>query len=536
MDRIIKGGTADVSIDVYIIDETTGIPETGVVFNEAGIDLKYRREGAAVVAIVEVDLATPLLTDPHLDGGFLEIGNGVYRFDLPDAVCAAGVKHVTVFGTITGMIVLPVEIQLVAFDPDDTVRLGLTSLPNAAAEAAGGLYTRGAGAGQINQPANGAIDANAVSAVAAFFQDCFTVDSGEVSGAEVSGSLILEIVKVAWDRVLTGGTHNIATSAGRRLRGIQEFQGYENGAIWIDTVNGTAGTTDFENGTVENPVDSIADANTLAASLGITRFVVNPGSSITFAAAQEDQVFMGFNWTLALNGQSISGSRIVGAVVSGTATGATQPVFDKCDVGNVTLPGVHLENCGLTGTLTVSAADDYLLDDCHSNVPSNGDAIIDFAAAAASSIHLTRWCGGLDIRNMGQVGADLLHVMGWGDITLNANCVGGTLDIHGDWDITDNSITVTVVQTSAYNAGNVNAEVVDALNVDTYAEPGQGALPVSASMRLKLDYVYKYLRNLKKQNANTFELYDDAGAVVDQKATVSDAAGTSTKGELVSGP
>lgn len=39
---------------------------------------------------------------------------------------------------------------------------GMTALPDAAAEAAGGLYTRGSGAGQINQPANGMIDANVV--------------------------------------------------------------------------------------------------------------------------------------------------------------------------------------------------------------------------------------------------------------------------------------------------------------------------------------------------------------------------------------
>lgn len=45
-----------------------------------------------------------------------------------------------------------------AVDLDDSVRAGLTALPNAAAEAAGGLYTRGSGAGQINQPANGVID------------------------------------------------------------------------------------------------------------------------------------------------------------------------------------------------------------------------------------------------------------------------------------------------------------------------------------------------------------------------------------------
>jgi hypothetical protein len=45
-------------------------------------------------------------------------------------------------------------------DLADSVRAGLTALPNAAAEAAGGLYTRGTGGGQINQDANGRVDAN----------------------------------------------------------------------------------------------------------------------------------------------------------------------------------------------------------------------------------------------------------------------------------------------------------------------------------------------------------------------------------------
>lgn len=52
--------------------------------------------------------------------------------------------------------------QVVAVNVEDAVRFGLSALPNAAAEAAGGLYTRGTGAGQINQPGNGRIDVNLV--------------------------------------------------------------------------------------------------------------------------------------------------------------------------------------------------------------------------------------------------------------------------------------------------------------------------------------------------------------------------------------
>lgn len=56
--------------------------------------------------------------------------------------------------------------QVVTWDPYDSVRQGMTALPNAAAQAAGGLYTQGTGAGQINQNANGQIDTRIVGASA----------------------------------------------------------------------------------------------------------------------------------------------------------------------------------------------------------------------------------------------------------------------------------------------------------------------------------------------------------------------------------
>lgn len=139
----IKAGTTNVSVTIRIIDDTDGTPETGAVWNTAGIDLEYRREGAISTDITEATLAA--LTTAHTDGGFLHIGNGYYRLDLPDAACAAGVTGVLVHGTVTGMVVIGCYIQLVAYDPFDAVRAGLTALPNAAAAAAGGLPISDAG-------------------------------------------------------------------------------------------------------------------------------------------------------------------------------------------------------------------------------------------------------------------------------------------------------------------------------------------------------------------------------------------------------
>lgn len=118
---IVKKGVTDRSIPLRIIDSTDGTPETGVVFNTSGIDLWYRREGAAKVSITEATLAA--LTTAHSDGGFLHISDGVYRLDSPDAAFATGANHVDFGGTVTGMIVIGGRVRLVDYDPE-------ASLPN----------------------------------------------------------------------------------------------------------------------------------------------------------------------------------------------------------------------------------------------------------------------------------------------------------------------------------------------------------------------------------------------------------------------
>lgn len=82
----------------------------------------------------------------------------------------------------------------------------------------------------------------------------------------------------------------------------------------------------------------------------------------------------------------------------------------------------------------------------------------------------------------------------------------------------------------------INAEVVDALNVDTYAEPGQGTPPATASIAAKVGYLYKGWRNRKTQTSSQFSLYNDDATTVGQKATVSDNGTTADVGEIATGP
>jgi hypothetical protein len=212
----ILAGSTDVSVVIRIIDSTDGTPETGVVFNTSGIDIEYRREGAASTDITEATLAA--LTTAHTDGGFLHIGNGYYRLDLPDAAVASGVTGVLVHGTVTGMVVIGCYIQLVAYNPFDAVRLGLTALPNANASASGGLPILGTNSTAISFTGGMTISASGGSAL--------TSSGSNGHGLAASGN---------------GSGSGISSTGGATGRGILAVGGATSGA-GIRAV-GTAGNS-----------------------------------------------------------------------------------------------------------------------------------------------------------------------------------------------------------------------------------------------------------------------------------------------------
>ncbi len=200
------------------------------------------------------------------------------------------------------------------------------------------------------------------------------------------------------DEVLTGATHNVTNSLGRRIRELDEQVGYEGGSIWLDSVNGVSGTVVGENGTVKDPVAGIADAVTLAVATGRVRIRVASGSSVTLVADLEGYEIHNSDWNLALEGYSISGTCVEGATVTGIATGASRPQFKDCQMGAVTLPPSLIKNCGVgdsSGTFTFGGAGEYVFDDCYSVVPGSGTPV--FVATGIGSptgINNRHWHGG----------------------------------------------------------------------------------------------------------------------------------------------
>lgn len=399
-----------------------------------------------------------------------------------------------------------------------------------------------------------------------------------------------QLVDDVWDEVLTGGTHNAASSSGRRLRAIQEFQGYEMGSIWVDTLNGTAGTTDFENGTVENPVLTWADALTLNTSLGLNSFHIANGSSITFTASVANFTIIGDNYTLALGGQVITSLFIQGANdLSGISSGTGYRIVDCLINGAISLNTGWIIRCRLNSTITLLGTGGYFFQNCFGTTGTV--PVINFdAAIGAQTLCLTPYTGGVSIQNM--KAGDLFHIEGGGEFTLESSCTAGTCEYAGDWRLTDSSATVTLapadnttniaailvdtadiqpnyatasalatvdtevglIQTDLDNAtdglgalktlidalndlsaANINSEVSDVIKTDTITLPSQGAPPLTPTLEQAVAYLYKNFRNRKFQSATEWRLYADNETTIDHKATVSDDGTDAIKQEIVTG-
>lgn len=241
-------------------------------------------------------------------------------------------------------------------------------------------------------------------------------------------------------------------------------EGYDNGAIWIDTTGSNTGVVVGIDGVARNPVSTIAAANTLSASTNLNRFQVAPGSTITLAATQSGQLFDGHGWVLALGGQDIDESHFFNAAVSGVATAASEMEFHDCEISSMSAQNAHWYDCTFDGTVTITATGDFHIINGHSGVAGSGVPIFDLGAAiGATTMEFRRWSGGLQLDNV-QAG-DVVSVDAISGGTITVNGTGGTVHVRGMVAVTDGSGgSVTIVQTQVLNITDLNAEMDTAIS------------------------------------------------------------------------
>lgn len=266
--------------------------------------------------------------------------------------------------------------------------------------------------------------------------------------------------------------------------------GYADGAIWVNTVSGAAGTESFVNGTADNPVDTWADALTLSGNLNITRFHIINGSTVTLSANSDNYTLIGDGWTLALGGQSVAGAHFAGADVTGTGTGATHPRFSHCHFGAVTLPPSDCEGCILEGTVTVGSAGNFFFEACQSGIAGTSTPVFDFGGALNSSdVNFRDYSGGIEIQNMGAgSGSYNMSLEGFGQLIINANCSAtAAVSIRGHFTVSGDGTAIAAISFSDEAMFDHNS-LLDTLQTAGYSD-GAVWIDTNASNTNTVSYV-----------------------------------------------
>lgn len=181
---------------------TTGAGLTGLTFTSAGLTLTYVVERGTAGSLALASLASA--NAAWASGGFIAVDAalmpGVYRLDIPNVVFATADKSVVMLKGATNMAPVVLEYQIVGFNPDDAVRLGLTAIPNVAQGTTGAIST-GNATGQVTVVAT-ATGALTSASFAAGAIDAAAIATDAITSAELSASAVQEIADCVLSRKL----------------------------------------------------------------------------------------------------------------------------------------------------------------------------------------------------------------------------------------------------------------------------------------------------------------------------------------------
>lgn len=250
-------------------------------------------------------------------GAVTEIGSGWYKV-AGDATDTNALGPLILHATGTGADPVDVLYSVVAYDPQDVVRLGLSSLPNVVSGSAGALITAGTGTAQLSTSSGQVLNQSGTGAG----QLDFTSGVVKTNVTQLLGTAWLtpgtagtpDVNVKLWNGLTTVALPLVPTVAGRAL---DVSTGGEAGVDWANvgtpgsTVNLSATTTNLVNtlttytGNTVQTGDSFARIG--AAGAGLTGVVLPSGGLANVTA-----------WTVAVTGNvtgNLSGS--VGSVTAG---------------------------------------------------------------------------------------------------------------------------------------------------------------------------------------------------------------------------
>ena len=317
---------------------------------------------------------------------------------------------------------------------------------------------------------------------------------------------VADVDALVWDA--TQSDHVASGTTGRA----QLLALYEN-AVWIDTGNGAAGTVLGVNGTPDNPVDNLADAVTLAASLGVRRYNIRKtsGGPLTLTSSHDDWQFVGVGEgvVVALAGQDVDGTLFENVELSGISNGSIRA--NRCSLDGVT----ELEGLITNGwfknaiAMPVAGAGFLVVHNCASGEPGPLVTPTLAVGGAGNEYNIRSYSGGIEVTGSGVASNIGTIELVAGQIILGATMTAGLLAVRGVGFLDDSSIGAITLDKTGFIQ---ESRVVDAV-WDELLTGATHNIQTSAGRRLRQleEGVVLHEGTAQAATVNTITL--DAGAV-----------------------
>jgi len=248
----------------------------------------------------------------------------------------------------------------------------------------------------------------------------------QVTGANHNISDVKVLNQVS---VIIGNSAGLIVTAGGGGGGSDVLE--HQGAIYIDTGNGAAGTVVGTNGIPSNPVNSLADAVTLAAATGLREYRIRKtsGGPLTLTSSHDDWKFTGIGGEaeIALNNQDVDGSFFEEVALSGQQNGTVH--CHSCELDGVTDLLGYYENTGLANSLALAPGESTFVRP-FSLEPGTARPTLDFVGAGRSA-NIRAYSGGIELVNLVDASNIVTLEFIAGAPTIAASCTAGTIDIRG---------------------------------------------------------------------------------------------------------
>ncbi len=218
-----------------------------------------------------------------------------------------------------------------------------------------------------------------------------------------------------------------------------------NGGVTID-VNSLAVGTIYNVGTLENPVNNLADAKLIAASRGFdTIYIIG---NFTFEALDniDGYTIVGKDMESIIvtvtSGCSTVGTRFEQLTIQGALSGA-DCCFHECAILNLTGMTGSAFRCMLYGDMVLEGTQGILFHDCQDGIAGFGVPTIDMGGSGRS-LTVGKFAGGLEITNKTGAGDEVSINLVAGRIILTSSVTAGDIIIRGVGHLVDNSVGANV--------------------------------------------------------------------------------------------